>query len=126
MATYQDLDLNFGIHPVKKDVVLLQDATSVVRSVYNLIMTNHYERPFRPELGSNIRNLLFENATQSTAQTLRRMIEETITNFEPRVTVQNIIVSPNEDENAYHVHLEFFVDIYPTAYTTSFLLKRIR
>lgn len=126
MATYQDLDLNFGIHPVKKDVVTVQDATSVIRSVYNLIMTNHYERPFRPELGSNLRNLLFENATQSTAQTLRRMIQETVENFEPRVTIKTIVVNPNEDENAYQVRLEFFVDIYPTPYTTSFLLKRIR
>jgi phage baseplate assembly protein W len=126
MATYQDLDLNFGIHPIKRDVIPLQDAQAIVRSVYNLILTNHYERPFRPELGSNIRQMLFENIIPSTAQTIRRFIEETITNFEPRVTIKRVDVLPNEDQNAYEVRLEFYIDIQPTPYTTTFLLERIR
>jgi phage baseplate assembly protein W len=126
MAIYQDLDLNFGIHPIKKDVVTTQDANAIVRSVYNLLLTNHYERPFRPELGSNIRQMLFENITPSTAQTIRRFIEETIRNFEPRVTVNRIDVIPNDDQNAYEVRLEFFIDIQPTPFTATFLLERIR
>lgn len=126
MSVYSDLDLNFGIHPIKKDVVTLTDAQAIVRAVYNLLLTNHYERPFRPELGSNIRQMLFENVTQSTAQSIRRFVEETIRNFEPRVTIQRIDVLPNEDLNAYEVRLEFFIDIQPTPYTTSFLLERIR
>lgn len=126
MAIYQDLDLHFGIHPVTKDLATLKDASAIVRSVYNLLLTNHYERPFRPELGSNIRQMLFENITQSTAQTIRRFIQETIRNFEPRVTVQRVDVIANEDQNAYEVRLEFFIDIQPTPYTTSFLLERIR
>lgn len=126
MTVYQDLDLNFGIHPIKKDLVTLQDANAIIRSVYNLLLTNHYERPFRPELGSNIRKMLFENITPSTAQTIHRFIEETIRNFEPRVTIQRLDVIAKEDENAYEVRLEFFIDIQPTPYTASFLLERIR
>lgn len=126
MAIYQDLDLNFGIHPIKKDIVTLQDANAIVRSVYNLLMTNHYERPFRPELGSNIRQMLFENIMPSTAQTIRRFIQETIKNFEPRVTVQRLDVIAKEDKNAYEVRLDFFIDVHPTPYTASFLLERIR
>lgn len=126
MAIYQDLDLNFGIHPIKKDLVPLQDANAIVRAIYNLLMTNHYERPFRPELGSNIRQMLFENVDPSTAQTIRGFIEETIKNFEPRVTIQRIDVIAKEDQNAYEVRLQFFIDIQPTPYTASFLLERIR
>jgi len=126
MAIYKDLNLNFGIHPVKKDVTTLEDGNAIVRSIYNLLMTNHYERPFRPELGSNIRQLLFENVDASTAQTLRRFIEETIKNFEPRATIERVDVIANEDLNAYEVRLEFFIDIQPTLFTTSFLLERIR
>ncbi len=126
MAVYQDLDLNFGIHPIKKDIVTLKDDQAVIRAVYNLLMTNHYERPFRPELGSNIRQMLFENISPSTAQTIRRFIEETIRNFGSRVTIQRLDVIPNEDENAYEVRLEFFLDIRATPYTASFLLERIR
>jgi len=126
MSIYKDLDLNFSIHPIKKDVTTLQDGNAIVRSVYNLIMTNHYERPFRPELGSNIRQMLFENVDESTAHSLKRFIEETIKNFEPRATIRRVDVLPKEDLNAYEVRLEFFIDIQPTPFTTSFLLERIR
>lgn len=126
MVIYKDLDLNFGIHPIRKDVGVLTDASAVVRSVYNLLMTNHYERPFRPELGSNIRQMLFELITPSTAQNIERFIEETIKNFEPRVTIDRINVKPNADMNAYTVQLQFFIDVQPTPYTASFLLQRIR
>jgi phage baseplate assembly protein W len=126
MAIYHDLDLTFSAHPIKKDLSVLTDAQAVVRSVYNLLLTNHYERPFRPELGSNVRQLLFEPLTDSTAQTLRRCIEETITNFEPRVEIHQVDVLPNADQNAYEVRLEFFVNIHPTALTTTFLLERLR
>lgn len=126
MAIYKDLNLNFGIHPVKKDVTTLEDGNAIVRSIYNLLMTNHYERPFRPELGCNIRRMLFENVDWSTARNIQKFIEETIKNFEPRADIRRIDVIANEDLNAYEVRLEFFIDIQPTLFTTSFLLERIR
>jgi len=126
MAIYKDLNLNFGIHPVKKDVAALEDGNAIVRSIYNLLMTNHYERPFRPELGCNIRRMLFENVDWSTARNIQKFIEETIKNFEPRADIRRIDVIANEDLNAYEVRLEFFIDIQPTLFTTSFLLERIR
>ena len=58
---YSDLDLNFTIHPVKKDINRNLGERAVINSVKNLILTNHYERPFQPNIGSNIRRLLFEN-----------------------------------------------------------------
>jgi len=126
MAIYKDLDLNFRIHPIKKDVTTLQDGNAIVRSIYNLIMTNHYERPFRPELGSNIRQMLFENVDASTARSIERFIDETVGNFEPRATIRRVDVLPKEDLHAYEVRLEFFIDIQPTPFITSFLLERIR
>ena len=64
---YSDLDLDFTRNPVTSDIVKLNDVDSVKRSVKNLIQTNHYERPFHPEIGSDIRGLLFENMTPLTA-----------------------------------------------------------
>ena len=58
---YSDLDLDFTRNPVTSDVVKLTDVEAVKRSVKNLIQTNHYERPFHPEIGSDVRALLFEN-----------------------------------------------------------------
>jgi phage baseplate assembly protein W len=123
---YQDLDLNFGIHPVRKDLVPRRNAEAVIRAVVNLIQTNHYEVPFHPEIGCNIRKLLFENISEFTARDISRFITETITNFEPRVTIQSLVVSPNIDLNAYNVRLSVFVATHINAVTVDFLLKRIR
>jgi len=124
--TYSDLDLNFGIHPVKKDLVTKKDENAVAFAIRNLILTNHYERPFNPELGSNVRKLLFEPVSVFTASDLQKMIEQTIANFEPRARVRRVDVIPNEDNNAYDVRIEFFIDMKTNPITADFLLERIR
>ena len=124
--TYSDLDLNFGIHPVKKDLVTKKDENAVAFAIRNLILTNHYERPFNPELGSNVRKLLFEPVSVFTASDLQKMIEQTIANFEPRARVRKVDVIPNEDNNAYDVRIEFFIDMKTNPITADFLLERIR
>lgn len=124
--TYSDLDLNFGIHPVKKDLVTKKDENAVAFAIRNLILTNHYERPFNPELGSNVRKLLFEPVSVFTASDLQKMIEQTIANFEPRARVRRVDVIPSEDNNAYDVRIEFFIDMKTNPITADFLLERIR
>lgn len=126
MARYTDLDLNFTIHPVKKDLVPRTDENAVVYAVRNLILTNHYERPFHPEIGSNIRKMLFEPLSEFTAKSIARLIEETIRNFEPRAQVQRIDVIPAFDQNAYTVRFEFYLISNPKPMTVDFLLERVR
>ena len=69
-TAFSDLDLNFTIHPVKKDINRYTNETAVINSIKNLILTNHYERLFQPNIGSNVRRLLFENMDTITATTL--------------------------------------------------------
>ena len=126
MARYTDLDLNFTRHPVKNDLVPRTDENAVVYAVRNLILTNHYERPFHPEIGSNIRKMLFEPLSEFTAKSIARLIEETIRNFEPRAQVQRIDVLPAFDQNAYTVRFEFFLVSNPKPLTVEFLLERVR
>ena len=75
---FRDLDLNFAIHPITKDVNIYKAEYAVINSVKNLILTNHFEKPFQPEVGSNIRRLLFENVDSIMAAQIEREIEETI------------------------------------------------
>jgi phage baseplate assembly protein W len=124
--SFKDLDLNFTAHPVRKDVNKFVNELAVINSVKNLILTNHYERPFQPELGSNIRRLLFENVDSVMAAQIEREIEETIINFEPRVRVSKVTASAAPDENRYNVELEFFVINSPNPITINFFLERIR
>jgi phage baseplate assembly protein W len=123
---YKDLDLNFTIHPVKKDLNKLTGPRAVVNSIKNLVSTNHYEKPFNPSFGSNLRRLLFENADKFTATLIEREITEVISNYEPRATVNNVIVSPTVDGNGFNVQLEFFVVNQTEPLTITFFLERIR
>jgi phage baseplate assembly protein W len=89
--SFKDLDLNFTPHPIKKDVSRHYNEKAVINAVKNLVSTNFYEKPFQPEVGSNIRRLLFENVDSIMAAQIEREIEETINNFEPRVQISSVI-----------------------------------
>jgi phage baseplate assembly protein W len=123
---FKDLDLNFTIHPVKKDINKLTAERAVVNSIKNLVSTNHYEKPFNPSFGSNLRRLLFENADKFTASLIEREIAEVIRNYEPRATVNNVIVSPSNDGNGFNVELEFFIVNQTQPLSITFFLERIR
>jgi phage baseplate assembly protein W len=123
---FKDLDLNFTIHPVKKDINRVIGPMAVVNSIKNLILTNYYERPFQPDVGSNVRRLLFENLDNITATTLKNEIERTIANYEPRATVKAINVKADFDNNGFKVYLEFFIVNQTNPIVINFLLERIR
>ena len=106
---YKDLNLNFSLHPGTKDISKKTDVEAVKQSVRNLILTNHYERPFHPEIGSGITNLLFEPLDPITANSLTRVIGEVITNFEPRAQVVSVDARPDEEKNSYEVTISFRV-----------------
>jgi phage baseplate assembly protein W len=123
---FVDLDLNFSIHPIRKDISTYKSEYAVINSVKNLILTNHYEKPFRPQVGSNIRRLLFENIDSIIAAQIERAVTETIENFEPRVSVLSITAIPDPDNNRYNLRLEFFVINQTSPITINFFLERIR
>lgn len=124
--SYKDLDLNFTAHPVKKDVSKHVNERAIINSVKNLVSTNFYERPFRPEIGSGIRDILFEMVDSISGALLERQILEVIANFEPRVSVDRITASPVPDENGYYVTMEFFIVNLPNPISINFFLERIR
>ena len=107
--TFRDLDLDFGLNSVTKDVNKLTDAEAIKRSVRNLINTNNYERPFRPEIGSGIRGLLFEPMTELTAHFMQLKIAEILNEYEPRISLTDIKVRSERDRNAYSVGIHFII-----------------
>ena len=124
--SYKDLDLNFTAHPIKKDVSKNLNEYAIINSVKNLVSTNFFERPFRPEIGSGVRNLLFENVDPLVAAQLERAISEVIVNYEPRVSILKITAQASPDENRYAVTLSFFIINNPNPVTIDFFLERIR
>lgn len=124
--TYQDLDLNFESHPITGDVTKRKGDRAIIASVKNLILTNHYERPFNPSLGSNIRRMLFEQMDSQTAVLIREEVLNTINNFEPRVTLEEVIVTPKYDENGYGITIVFSILNRPEPISINLFLERIR
>jgi len=123
---YKDLDLNFTRNPVTNDVTRIEDVDAVKRSVKNLVQTNFYERPFHPELGCGIRELLFENYSPIIGIFLKRKIAEVINRYEPRVSLVNVTLDDDPDRNRLKVSLYFYVQNIPDAVVIETFLQRLR
>ena len=124
---WKDLDLFFQKKPEGKDVNKVTDVQAVKRSVRNLVLMNHYEKPFHPEIGSGIREMLFENMTMLTAVILGKKVEDVIENFEPRARLVGVTAYPDYDRNSYEVTVEFYVVNAPTELVDlTLILERLR
>jgi len=91
-TAYADLDLTFKAHPITGDVTLRKDSDAIRRAVSNIIQTNKYERPFKPNFGGSVRDMLFELDTDSKVKRMKRALTEQIENFEPRVTGVEVVL----------------------------------
>jgi phage baseplate assembly protein W len=124
---YTDLDLFFGKKSSNSDIQEITDIKAVKRSIRNLVLLNHYEKPFHPEIASGVRDMLFELMTPVTATILARKIEDVIQNFEPRARLVSVTALPNLDRNEYEVSIEFYVVNQPTELVDlSIMLERVR
>ena len=123
---YNDLDLDFQINSATKDIQTLTDIESVKRSVRNLIKLNHYEKPFRPEIGSNLRAMLFENITPQINHAISKQIDLLIKNYEPRCRLVQLNVQPDVDRNGYRASISFFVVNHPERVEVETFLERLR
>ena len=124
---YRDLDLFFSKKSSSADISKVQGVQAVKRSVRNLILTNVYEKPFHPEIGSGIRDLLFEPLSPITAFVLSQRVEDVIENFEPRARLVGVRALPDLDRNSYEITIEFYVQNAPTELIdTTVLLERLR
>ena len=124
---YSDLDLFFAKKATSKDISKVTDIQAVKRSIRNLVLTNHYEKPFHPEIGSGVRDILFEPMTPLTANILTRKIEDVIENFEPRAKLIGVRALPKLDRNEYEVTIEFLVVNAPTELVDlTVFLERLR
>ena len=124
--SFRDIDLDFARNTVTNDVNVVEDITAVKRAVKNLVQTNFYERPFQPELGCGIRELLFENFTPMTKVFLERKIEEVLINYEPRVDLQSVQVDDDQDGNRLVVDIYFYVVGVPGPQQVQTFLQRVR
>jgi phage baseplate assembly protein W len=123
---YKDIDFSFTAHPETGDVLKKIDNNAIKQSATSLINTAFGERPFNPDLGSSLRALLFEPIDFITTEAIKKSIEYTLTNFEPRVVLDSVTVDPFEDKNAYEVSIYFSVIGINQPTSVSITLERLR
>ena len=107
--TFKDLSITFKKHPVSDDLVVVKDKAAIVQAITALLLTNKGERPFQPDLGCDIRRSLFEPLDYATSGLIRSQILDVLGKYEPRIEVDDIRVSPDEQNNGYDVELYFAI-----------------
>ena len=123
---YKDLNLDFQQNTATKDIQKIEDVDAVKRSVRNLINLNHYEKPFHPEIGSNLRAMLFELFSPQMNHAISKEIDLLIRNYEPRCRLVNVATTPDAERNRYQVSISFYVVNHPEPIIVETFLERIR
>lgn len=123
---YSDIRGDLSLNPATDDVLLVTNEDAIRTSIINLLNTDRYERVMQPNIGSNIRALLFENADVQTAYNLRELIYETIETFEPRCQLIDVIVEDDQDRNAYNLYITFTLVNKSEPQLLEFALERVR
>ena len=104
---FKDLSMSFQINPLNNDLIVTKNETAIARSIRNLVFTLPGERFFNQNLGSMVSKSLFENMDEITASMIQSEIENTIRNYEPRVSLTSVDVSLNYDENEFNVSIRY-------------------
>ena len=125
--SFKDINMSFKVNPLTFDLIANTNETAIARSVRNLILTAPGERPFNPELGSQVSRLLFEPMDDITTEALKEQIENTINNFEPRVRLRQVVVKPNFDNGEYDIAIRYdIIGIEAQTQQLSFALQQTR
>ena len=126
ISLYQDFKKNLELSPISSDITLHKDDESVKESIRNLILTDRGERLMQPNLGGNIRAMLFENLTPATVRLMEEQVRTTVELYEPRAELIDVTVSANLDTNEVAITIEFYVTNDEQPVSLSVFLERTR
>lgn len=125
-TVYTDIDLNFNPNPITGDVSIKKDEYAIKQALHNLVLTKFYEKPFHPEFGSHVNDLLFEPLTFITKERVKDAIINTIENWEYRIVIMSVVVDVTEDENSFSITIVFKLAENSNPITVDFILYRTR
>ena len=124
---FKDISLSFTKHPVTNDVTVLKNEDAIKKSVVNLCRTRINERFFNDILGTSIEDSLFETNLDDIASFLEREISVLLKNFEPRITLTNVIVESLVDSYELQIRVEYEITGLPfPTQNIEFLLQPTR
>ena len=107
--SFKDLSITFKKHPVTNDLVQVKDKAAIVQAMTSLILTNKGERLFQPQICCDVSGMLFEPLDFGTAGLIKSSIKETLDRFEQRISVNDILCTPDYDNNGYSVEVFYTI-----------------
>ena len=122
--SFTDLLISMKRNPFTYDVYTVKNDNSIKQSVKNLVLTTPGEKPFQPLVGSRVSQMLFEPLDAFTADTIKDEIINTINQYEPRVQLTSVDVTPIYEGNKLNVTIEYRIGGLPIVETISFVLQR--
>ena len=105
--SFKDVSASFQINPLNNDLVALKNTSAIARSIRNIVFTSPGEKFFQPTFGSRVSELLFDNMDEVSALSIKDEITSSIERFEPRVSLQEVLVNPDFDGNQYDIILKY-------------------
>ena len=121
---FKDVGMSFLLNVFTKDAAVVKNENAIKQSIKNLVLTQKGEKLFQPEIGSGVYELLFEPRDPFTADSIRDEIINTLGQYEPRITILEVDVEPNEDTNTFDVTVEYRIVGQPIVETVNFILQR--
>ena len=121
---FKDVGMSFLLNVFTKDAAVVKNENAIKQSIKNLVLTQKGEKLFQPEIGSGVYELLFEPMDPFTADSIRDELINTLGQYEPRITILEVDVEPNEDTNTFDVTVEYRIVGQPIVETVNFILQR--
>lgn len=126
ISIYSDFKKNLEISPLSLDLTLLKDEDAVKESIRNLLLTDRGERLMQPNLGGNLKAMLFENITPAVIKLIEDQARETIELYEPRAQLIDVVATSNIDDNIVRVHVQFYIQNNQQPISVDVFLERTR
>ena len=124
---FKDLSMTFKQNPLNRDLIVLKNENAIARSIRNIVFTLPGEKFFNENYGSRVSKLLFENLDSITASEIEDEIRQSIVNYEPRVSIVQLSVTPNYDEGEFDTVIVYqIVGVDAPAQQLSFALQPTR
>ncbi|HEY8401704.1 MAG TPA: GPW/gp25 family protein [Cytophagaceae bacterium] len=91
-------------------IMLVSEEEDIKESLYILLSTKPGERIMLPEYGCNLHKMMFETIDSALISQIKGMIEYSILYFEPRITVNDIsITKDRENDGLLLINIDYTI-----------------
>lgn len=126
ISIYSDFKKNLEISPLSLDLTVNKDEDAVKEAIINLLLTDKGERLMQPNIGGNLRAMLFENITPGVLTMIEDQVRTTLDIYEPRAEIIDVLVTSNIDDNVVKIQVHFYISNNQQPISVDVFLERTR